>query len=58
MTFPRLSSSVGRLLPVLALVAVALLVAACAGGPTGSPAAIPVTPAATTRFARDQTRTL
>ncbi|HUP55297.1 MAG TPA: YidC/Oxa1 family membrane protein insertase [Methylomirabilota bacterium] len=57
MTLPRLSSSVGRLLPVLAFVAVALLVAACAGGPTGSPgtsggpavtptppAALPLTP--------------
>jgi YidC/Oxa1 family membrane protein insertase len=36
-TLPRLRSSLVRLLPLLAVVAVALLVAACAGGPTGSP---------------------
>ncbi|MEO5940096.1 MAG: YidC/Oxa1 family membrane protein insertase [Candidatus Limnocylindrales bacterium] len=51
MTLPRLRSSLGRLLPILALVAVALVVAACAGGPTGSPgasgaAATPTHPAA------------
>jgi YidC/Oxa1 family membrane protein insertase len=36
-TLPRLRSSLVRLLPFLALVAVALLVAACAGGTGGSP---------------------
>ena len=35
MTLPRLRSSLVRLLPLLAIVAVALLVAACAGGPAG-----------------------
>ena len=55
MTLPRLRPSLARLLPLLAIVAVALLVAACAGGPAGSgapssppatppPAAIPLTP--------------
>ncbi|HEX2756152.1 MAG TPA: YidC/Oxa1 family membrane protein insertase [Candidatus Limnocylindrales bacterium] len=39
MTLPRLRSSLVRLLPLLAIVAVALLVAACAGGPAGSPGA-------------------
>jgi YidC/Oxa1 family membrane protein insertase len=55
-TLPRLRSSLARLLPVLALIAVALVVAACAGAPTGSagasggpsptpnPAAIPLQP--------------
>jgi YidC/Oxa1 family membrane protein insertase len=36
-TLSRLRSSLVRLLPLLALVAVAFLVAACAGGPVGSP---------------------
>jgi len=38
-TLPRLRSSLVRLLPLLAIIAVAILVAACAGGPTGSPGA-------------------
>jgi YidC/Oxa1 family membrane protein insertase len=38
-TLPRLRSSLVRLLPLLAIMAVALLVAACAGGPVGSPGA-------------------
>jgi YidC/Oxa1 family membrane protein insertase len=38
-TLPRLRSSLARLLPLLAIVAVALVVAACAGGPAGSPGA-------------------
>ena len=57
MTLPRLRSSFVRLLPLLGLVAIALLVAACAGAPGGSAgasgvpavtptpqAAIPLTP--------------
>ena len=36
MTLPRLRSSFVRLLPFLGLVAIVLLVAACAGGPAGS----------------------
>jgi YidC/Oxa1 family membrane protein insertase len=50
-TLPRLRSSLARLLPLLAIVALALLVVAC-GGPTGSPgtsgspAATPTPPAA------------
>lgn len=39
MTLTRLRSRLGRLLPFLALVAVALVVSACIGGPTGSPGA-------------------
>ena len=39
MTLSRLRSSFVRLLPLLALVAIALLVAACAGAPAGSPGA-------------------
>ncbi len=39
MTLPRLRSGLVRLLPILALVAVALVLAACSGGPTGSPGA-------------------
>jgi len=38
-TLRRLRSSLVRLVPLLAIVAVALLVAACAGGPAGSPGA-------------------
>jgi YidC/Oxa1 family membrane protein insertase len=38
-TLPRLRPSLVRLLPILGIIAVALLVAACAGGPTGSPGA-------------------
>jgi YidC/Oxa1 family membrane protein insertase len=38
-TLPRLRSSLVRLLPLLAIMAVALLVAACAGGSLGSPGA-------------------
>jgi YidC/Oxa1 family membrane protein insertase len=44
-TLPRLRSSFVRLLPLLALVAIALLVAACAGAPAGSGA--PGSPAVT-----------
>jgi YidC/Oxa1 family membrane protein insertase len=54
-TLSRRRSNLARLLPILALVAVALVVAACGGGPTGSagastppptlpPAAIPLAP--------------
>ena len=39
MTLPRLRSSFVRLLPILALVAIALIVAACGGAPAGSPGA-------------------
>ena len=39
MTLPRLRSSLVRLLPLLAIVAVAVLVAACSGTPGGSPGA-------------------
>jgi YidC/Oxa1 family membrane protein insertase len=38
-TLPRLRRGLRRLLPILAIIAVALLVAACAGGQTGSPGA-------------------
>jgi len=38
-TLTRLRSGIDRLLPLLALVAVALVVSACIGGPTGSPGA-------------------
>jgi YidC/Oxa1 family membrane protein insertase len=45
-TLPRLRSSLVRLFPLLAIVAVALLVAPCAGGPGGTPGASggPATP--------------
>ena len=52
MTPPSRPSTLRRVLPLLAIVAVALIVAACAGGPTGSPgasggpAATPTPPAA------------
>ena len=39
MTLPRLRPSLARLLPILALVAIALVVVACGGAPTGSPGA-------------------
>jgi YidC/Oxa1 family membrane protein insertase len=51
-TLPRLRSGLVRLIPLLAILAVGLIVAACAGGPTGSPgasggpAATPLAPAA------------
>jgi YidC/Oxa1 family membrane protein insertase len=38
-TLPRLRSGLIRLAPLLAIVALGLIVAACAGGPTGSPGA-------------------
>src|SRR5512141_1570260 len=38
-TLRRLRSSLARLAPFLPLIAIALIVAACAGGPVGSPGA-------------------
>jgi YidC/Oxa1 family membrane protein insertase len=38
-TLPRLRSGLVRLIPLLAILALGLIVAACAGGPTGSPGA-------------------
>ncbi len=51
MISPRLRSTIGRLLPLLALIAIAIVVAACAGpggspGASGAPAATPTPPGA------------